>query len=170
MMFTNDVGMILKAVRDSTPIKLKAKIPEADEDVLWEYLWNKQKGGFDRGPLMQGTAKFGYIMLQDRIAEIDTVLTEARANIFEKCDTTVFFSTQDNSQGLDWHNDEPSYVLGGNLVGSTVWHSKNKESITLDPGDMIFMPSGVYHRVEVLTTDRITFGIYGDLKDGFFNH
>lgn len=168
-MIENDVALIRRAVKESFPVKLNTVFEtNADlEDELWQVLWSKDKGGYDREPMAQGTSKFGYVMLNEKLDIMESLLSSARKNLYIKCDCTMFFSVTENSKGLDWHNDDPDYVLGGNLLGQTTWHSKNFDPIDLSPGEMIFMPTGVRHRVEVHTEDRVSFGIYGTLRNGF---
>jgi hypothetical protein len=66
----------------------------------------------------------------------------------------VGFIGFDNAIGYNWHYDD-YHLIAMNIIGNTVWHFKDHNAIEMSPGDLMFVPSPVEHKV-VGTTERFT--------------
>jgi hypothetical protein len=76
-------------------------------------------------------------------------------NPFKNCELDVVgFIGLNNAIGYDWHYDY-CHLIAMNIIGETTWHFKNGDTIKMTPGDLMFVPSPVEHKV-VGTTERFT--------------
>ena len=66
----------------------------------------------------------------------------------------VGFVGFDNAIGYDWHADD-YHLVAMNIIGNTTWHFKDGSTIEMTPGDLMFVPSPIEHKV-VGTTERFT--------------
>lgn len=66
----------------------------------------------------------------------------------------VGFVGFDNAVGYNWHYDD-YHIVAMNIIGNTTWHFKGHNAIEMSPGDLMFVPSPIMHKV-VGTTERFT--------------
>lgn len=78
------------------------------------------------------------------------------------CDTTIYFSFFPQAQSHGIHRDVTD-IYHWQHLGYTQWtiYDKGKHVYILNPGDVIFVPAGMYHDVLPLTARAgITFGFF----------
>ena len=66
----------------------------------------------------------------------------------------VGFMGFDNAIGYNWHYDD-YHLVAMNIIGNTTWYFKGGNTIEMKPGDLMFVPSPIEHKV-VGTTERFT--------------
>jgi len=66
----------------------------------------------------------------------------------------VGFIGFDNAIGYNWHYDD-YHLVAMNIIGNTTWYFKDGSTIEMNPGDLMFVPSPIEHKV-VGTTERFT--------------
>ena len=75
--------------------------------------------------------------------------------------TQLYLSMSSKSQGFGKHNDTTD-VWFWQFIGQTTWTVYDTEEViyTLSPGDMIYVPKGMYHDVKPLSPRAgLSFGI-----------
>lgn len=62
------------------------------------------------------------------------------------------------TNGIDWHKDDGP-IMAMNIVGNSEWFFKrpDEHSIKMKPGDCLFIPTGVSHKV-IADAQRFTLG------------
>ena len=58
-----------------------------------------------------------------------------------------FLADGEGIRGYGWH-DDAMHLIVFNLIGSTVWNFGNGDIQEMSPGDMMFVPKGLYHEVK----------------------
>lgn len=64
-----------------------------------------------------------------------------------ECQIVGFLAADEKVAGYGWH-DDAMHLLAFNLIGNTVWDFGNGDKQKMTPGDMMFIPKGMYHQVK----------------------
>jgi len=67
----------------------------------------------------------------------------------EMCPSQIvgFLADGEGIRGYGWH-DDAMHLMALNLVGDTVWDFGNGDKQKMTPGDLMFIPKGMYHEVK----------------------
>jgi hypothetical protein len=52
----------------------------------------------------------------------------------------------ENSVGYDWHYDY-YHIVAMNIIGETTWYFRDNDEVKMKPGDLMFIPSPIEHKV-----------------------
>ena len=58
-----------------------------------------------------------------------------------------FLADGEGVRGYGWH-DDAMHLVAFNLIGNTVWDFGDGDTQEMSPGDMMFVPRGLYHEVK----------------------
>jgi hypothetical protein len=58
-----------------------------------------------------------------------------------------FLADGDGIRGYGWH-DDAMHLVAFNLIGNTIWDFGDGDTQAMAPGDMMFVPRGLYHEVK----------------------
>jgi len=164
-MLNDDYENFEESIKSLVPFKLKTKWDDTeDEDMLMMGFKGDLKLTEDLNKILgeKNMLKLDYeTHFIEKHKIIENILKDILPFFDNNASTTVFISQGSDSKGLEWHIDEV-HVIGVNLLGHTIWKTEGLEDIHLHSGEALFMPSGAKHKVEIISPDRCTLGIYGE--------
>jgi quercetin dioxygenase-like cupin family protein len=88
---------------------------------------------------------------------IKDVYNELNKHIKMYCTVGLISSSEGNEKnGIGWHRDR-EHVMGMNIIGNTTWVFRDGNEIKMGPGDLIYVPKGIEHKVYA-NEERFTIG------------
>ncbi len=90
--------------------------------------------------------------------EINQICFELEKTFERPVDCHIYFSFKKNMIGFDKHKDlsDNYIVLCQGKLKVEVWEDNKKIEKVMKPGDYVFVPRGIYHRITPLSNKRLS--------------